>query len=55
VSCWVAPVQHGFFETEDQGAQLFLRTAEGTLQQLPWKGLIHRPDQANIIEPSIAW
>jgi hypothetical protein len=41
--------------TENQGAQLFLRTADGTLQQLPWKGLIRRPNQVNIIEPSIAW
>jgi hypothetical protein len=56
---WVSP--HGDLliadgmSTENQGAQLFLRTAGGTLQQLPWKGLIHRPNQANIIEPSIAW
>ncbi len=56
---WVSP--HGDLliadgmSTENQGAQLFLRTADGTLQQLPWKGPIHRPDQANIIEPSIAW
>ena len=56
---WVSP--HGDLliadgmSTENQGAQLFLRTADGTLQQLPWKGLIHRPNQANIIEPSIAW
>ena len=56
---WVSP--HGTLliasgmSTENQGAQLFLRTADGTLQQLPWKGLIHRPNQANIIEPSIAW
>jgi hypothetical protein len=56
---WVSP--HGALliadgmSTQDQGAQLFLRTADGTLQQLPWKGLIHRPNQANIVEPSIAW
>ena len=56
---WVSP--HGDLliadgmSTENQGAQLFLRTADGTLKQLPWKGLIHRPNQANIIEPSIAW
>ena len=56
---WVSP--HGTLliadgmSTQNQGAQLFLRTAGGTLQQLPWKGLIHRPNQANIIEPSIAW
>ena len=56
---WVSP--HGDLliadgmSTKNQGAQLFLRTADGTLQQLPWKGLIHRPNQANIIEPSIAW
>ncbi|MCW2929675.1 MAG: hypothetical protein JWM19_637 [Actinomycetia bacterium] len=56
---WVSP--HGTLviasgmSTENQGAQLFLRTADGTLQQLPWKGLIRRPNQANIIEPSIAW
>jgi hypothetical protein len=41
--------------TQNQGAQLFLRTADGTLQQLPWKGLIHRPNQASITEPSIVW
>jgi hypothetical protein len=41
--------------TVNQGAQLFLRNADGTLQQLPWKGLIRRPNQASIIEPSIAW
>jgi len=41
--------------TQNQGAQLFLRTADGTLQQLPRKGLIRRPNQADIIEPSIAW
>jgi hypothetical protein len=56
---WVSP--HGTLiiadgmSTENQGAQLFLRTPDGTLQQLPWKGLIRRPNQANIIEPSIAW
>ena len=56
---WVSP--HGDLliadgmSTQNQGAQLFLRTADGTLQQLPWKGLIRRPNQANIIEPSIAW
>ncbi len=56
---WVSP--HGDLliadgiSTENRGAQLFLRTADGTLQELPWKGLIHRPNQANIIEPSIAW
>jgi hypothetical protein len=56
---WVSP--HGTLliadgmSTQNQGAQLFLRTAGGTLQQLPWKGLIRRPNQANIIEPSIAW
>jgi hypothetical protein len=56
---WVSPhadllIADGM-STENQGAQLFLRAAEGTLQQLPWRGLIHRPNQANIIEPSIAW
>jgi len=56
---WVSP--HGTLviasgmSTQNQGAQLVLRTADGTLQQLPWKGLIHRPNQANFIEPSIAW
>jgi hypothetical protein len=56
---WVSP--HGTLliadgmRTQDQGAQLFLRAADGTLQQLPWKGLTRRPGQANIIEPSIAW
>lgn len=56
---WVSP--HGTLviasgmSTENQGAQLFLRTADGTLQQLPWKGLVHYPNQASIIEPSIAW
>ncbi len=56
---WVSP--HGTLiiasgmSTQNQGAQLFLRAADGTLQQLPWKGLIRRPNQSNIIEPSIAW
>jgi hypothetical protein len=56
---WVSP--HGTLliadgmSTQNQGAQLFLRTAGGTLQQLPWKGLVHRPNLVNIIEPSIAW
>ena len=56
---WVSP--HGDLliadgmSTQNQGAQLFLRTAAGTLQQLPWKGLIHRPNLGNVIEPSIAW
>jgi hypothetical protein len=56
---WVSP--HGDLliadgmSTKNQGAQLFLRTADGTLQQLPWGGLIHRPSQVNIVEPSIAW
>ena len=56
---WVSP--HGTLlvadgmSTQNQGAQLFVRTADGALQQLPWKGLVHRPNQANIIEPSIAW
>jgi hypothetical protein len=56
---WVSP--HGTLviasgmSTDNQGAQLFLRNADGTLQQLPWKGLIRRPHQAGIIEPSIAW
>jgi hypothetical protein len=56
---WVSP--HGTLliasgmSTQNQGAQLFLRTADGTLQQLPWKGLTRRPNQASIIEPSIAW
>jgi hypothetical protein len=56
---WVSP--HGELliaagmSTRNQGAQLFLRAADGTLRQLPWQGLIRRPDQANIIEPSIAW
>jgi hypothetical protein len=56
---WVSP--HGTLliadgmSTDNQGAQLFLRAADGTLQQLPWKGLVRRPNQANIIEPSVAW
>ena len=56
---WVSP--HGDLliadgmSTNNQGAQLFLRNADGTLQQLPWKGLSRSPNQANIIEPSIAW
>lgn len=56
---WVSP--HGTLviasgmSTGNQGAQLFLRNADGTLQQLPWKGLVRRPNQASIIEPSIAW
>ena len=56
---WVSP--HGDLliadgmSTENQGAELFLRTADGALHQLPWKGLIRRPNQASIIEPSIAW
>jgi hypothetical protein len=56
---WVSP--HGTLviasgmSTGNQGAQLFLRKADGSLQQLPWKGLIHRPNQAGIVEPSIAW
>jgi hypothetical protein len=56
---WVSP--HGDLliadgmSTENQGAELFLRTADGTLQQLPFKGLTKRPNQGNIIEPSIAW
>ena len=56
---WVSP--HGDLliadgmSTSNQGAQLFLRNADGTLQQLPWKGLSRRPNQATIIEPSIAW
>ena len=56
---WVSP--HGTLliadgmSTENQGAQLFQRNADGTLQQLPWKGLIRRPNQASIIEPSVAW
>jgi Lipoprotein LpqB beta-propeller domain len=56
---WVSP--HGTLviasgmSTGNQGAQLFLRAANGTLQQLPWKGLVRRPNQAGIIEPSIAW
>ena len=56
---WISP--HGDLliadgmSTANQGAQLFLRNADGTLQQLPWKGLIRRPNQASIIEPSIAW
>ena len=56
---WVSP--HGDLliasgmSMQNQGAQLFLRTADGTLQQLPWKGLIRRPNEANIVEPSIAW
>ena len=56
---WVSP--HGTLliasgmSTDNQGAQLFLRAADGSLQQLPWKGLTRRPGQATIIEPSIAW
>jgi hypothetical protein len=56
---WVSP--HGTqviasgMTMANQGAQLFLRAADGTLQQLPWKGLVRRPNQASIIEPSIAW
>jgi hypothetical protein len=56
---WVSP--HGTLliadgmSTQNQGAQLSLRNADGTLQQLPWKGLVRRPNQASIIEPSIAW
>jgi hypothetical protein len=56
---WVSP--HGTLviasgmSTGNQGAQLFLRAADGTLRQLPWKGLVRRPNQASIIEPSIAW
>jgi hypothetical protein len=41
--------------TRNQGAQLFLRTAGGTLEQLPLPGLTRRPGQDAIIEPSIAW
>jgi hypothetical protein len=56
---WVSPdgtlVIASGMSMGNQGAQLFLRAADGTLQQLPWKGLIRRPNQANIIEPSIAW
>ena len=56
---WVSP--HGTLviasgmSTGNHGAQLSLRAADGSLQQLPWKGLVHRPNQAGIIEPSIAW
>jgi hypothetical protein len=56
---WVSP--HGDLliadgmSTRNQGAQLFLRSADGSLRQLPWKGLTHRPNQANVIEPSMAW
>jgi hypothetical protein len=56
---WVSP--HGDLliadgmSTKNQGAQLVLRTADGTLRQLPWKGPFHRPDQAGLVEPSIAW
>ena len=56
---WVSP--HGTLliasgmTTDNQGAQLFLRAADGSLQQLPWKGLTRRPGQASIVEPSIAW
>jgi hypothetical protein len=56
---WVSP--HGTLliasgmSTGNQGAQLFLRAADGSLKQLPWKGLIRRPGQARIIEPSAAW
>ena len=56
---WISP--HGDLliadgmSTENQGAQLFLRKADGTLQQLPFKGLVRRPNQVSIIEPSIAW
>jgi hypothetical protein len=56
---WVSPrgdllIAAGM-STRNQGAQLFLRNADGSLRQLPWKGLIRRPSQLNIIEPSIAW
>ncbi len=56
---WVSP--HGTLvvasgmSTGNHGAQLSLRAADGSLQQLPWKGLVHRPDQAGLAEPSIAW
>jgi hypothetical protein len=56
---WVSP--HGDLliadgmSTQNQGAQLVLRAADGTLTPLPWKGLTRRPNEANIIEPSIAW
>jgi hypothetical protein len=56
---WVSPrgtlVIASGMSTENQGAQLFLRNPGGVLRQLPWPGLIHRPNQVNIIEPSIAW
>ncbi|HVT68836.1 MAG TPA: hypothetical protein VHF26_13885 [Trebonia sp.] len=56
---WVSP--HGDLliadgmSTQNQGAQLILRAADGTLRRLPWKGLVQRPGQVSITEPSVAW
>ncbi|HTR90577.1 MAG TPA: hypothetical protein VMI73_02425 [Trebonia sp.] len=39
----------------NQGSQLFIREATGTLRQIPWPGFIHVPLLGNIVEPDVAW
>ena len=40
---------------DNQGANLYVRTLDGRLRQVPWPGLLHYPDLLNIVEPPVAW
>jgi hypothetical protein len=56
---WVSPTGRLAVATglgwANQGANLYLRTADGRLRQIPWRGLFQYPGIYNIIEPPIAW
>lgn len=40
---------------ENQGANLYIRMADGSLRQVPWPGLFHYPGVLNTEEPPVAW
>jgi hypothetical protein len=56
---WVSPTGRLAVATglgwANQGANLYLRSADGRLRQVPWPGPFQDPGFYNMIEPSIAW
>jgi hypothetical protein len=56
---WASPTGDTLIVTgvtgANQGASLYVRTSDGHLRQIPWRGLFHRPEVTNITEPAVAW
>jgi hypothetical protein len=56
---WASPAGRVIVATAitpaNQGANLYIRTADARLHRVPWPGLIQYPGIANIIEPQVAW